>query len=158
MARRRRPSSPEDDRDRVGYGKPPVHSRFQPGQSGNPAGRPKGVCNLRTDVNRILLIPVKVKSNGKIQTRTTLESSLLVLREKALQGDMRALDRIVALAQRFNDDLPDPAAAQPLSADDQALLEFYAAERVASANTQPPAPHADPVVEPDGRPGRRRPR
>lgn len=26
----------------VGYGKPPAHSRFKPGQSGNPKGRPKG--------------------------------------------------------------------------------------------------------------------
>jgi hypothetical protein len=25
----------------VGYGNPPVHSRFQKGQSGNPGGRPK---------------------------------------------------------------------------------------------------------------------
>lgn len=25
----------------VGYCKPPVHTRFQPGKSGNPAGRPK---------------------------------------------------------------------------------------------------------------------
>ena len=25
----------------VGYGKPPKHSRFKPGQSGNPKGRPR---------------------------------------------------------------------------------------------------------------------
>lgn len=33
----------------VGYGKPPKHSRFQPGQSGNPRGRPRGSKN-RQDV------------------------------------------------------------------------------------------------------------
>ena len=29
----------------VGYGKPPKHSRFRPGKSGNPKGRPKGSKN-----------------------------------------------------------------------------------------------------------------
>lgn len=32
----------------VGYGKPPVASRFKPGQSGNPRGRPKNARNVRT--------------------------------------------------------------------------------------------------------------
>lgn len=31
----------------VGYGKPPEHTRFKPGQSGNPKGRPKGAKNKR---------------------------------------------------------------------------------------------------------------
>ena len=30
----------------VGYGRPPQHTQFRPGQSGNPAGRRKGVRNL----------------------------------------------------------------------------------------------------------------
>ena len=34
----------------VGYGRPPKDSQFRPGQSGNPAGRRKGVRNLMTDV------------------------------------------------------------------------------------------------------------
>lgn len=29
----------------VGYGKPPVHTRFQPGQTGNPGGKPVGARN-----------------------------------------------------------------------------------------------------------------
>lgn len=32
----------------VGYGKPPVHSRFRPGVSGNPRGRPVGSENAAT--------------------------------------------------------------------------------------------------------------
>jgi hypothetical protein len=28
--------------ERVGYGRPPMMTRFRPGQSGNPRGRPKG--------------------------------------------------------------------------------------------------------------------
>ena len=43
----------------VGYGKPPTHGRFRAGQSGNPAGRRKGVRNLMTDVKRTLRVPVK---------------------------------------------------------------------------------------------------
>ena len=35
----------------VGYGKPPVHTQFKPGQSGNPKGRPKGAKNKRPKLN-----------------------------------------------------------------------------------------------------------
>ncbi len=35
----------------VGYGKPPEHTRFKPGQYGNPNGRPKGAKNKRPSMH-----------------------------------------------------------------------------------------------------------
>ena len=38
------------DDEKVGYRRPPKKSRFKPGQSGNPKGRPKGTKNLKRDL------------------------------------------------------------------------------------------------------------
>ena len=35
----------------VGFGKPPAATRFQPGRSGNPRGRPKGAKNKKPALN-----------------------------------------------------------------------------------------------------------
>jgi hypothetical protein len=93
------PSSGDNDYA-VGYRKPPLHSRFRAGQSGNPAGRRQGVRNLKTDVRRTLSTPIKVKEGGRTRNKSTQEGALMVLREKALRGDARALDRIIELAKR----------------------------------------------------------
>jgi hypothetical protein len=66
----------------VGYCKPPLHSRFQAGRSGNPAGRREGVHNLMTDVKRTLGTPVKVKEGGRTRTKSTQEGALMVLQRK----------------------------------------------------------------------------
>jgi hypothetical protein len=155
VKRRISPASGDSDYT-VGYGRPPVHSRFQSGQSGNPAGRRKGVRNLMTDVKRTLLKPVTLKEGGRTQKRTTQESLLLVLREKALRGDARALDCLLDLAQRFNNDSADAAAAQPLSADDQAILDAFAAESAAATKTAATSTPPDDRVTIPGRQSRKK--
>jgi hypothetical protein len=50
MRKKRRPSGDYE----VGYGKPPKHTRFKPGQSGNPKGRPKASKDFRSLLHRAL--------------------------------------------------------------------------------------------------------
>ena len=64
------------------------------------------------------------------------------LREKALQGDARALDLFLELASRFNNEADEIGQAQPLCADDQSILAAYAAEAVAAA--KPPTTAESP--------------
>ena len=101
MSRRKTPGSNGGDGDNgyeIGYRKPPKHSQFRPGHSGNPVGRRQGLRNLVTDVRSTLGTPVKIKEGGRTRTRSTQEGVLMVLREKALRGDARALDRFFELA------------------------------------------------------------
>jgi hypothetical protein len=122
----------------VGYGKPPQHSRFSPGRSGNPAGRPKGARNLATDVKRTLKMPVKVNEGGRSRKISTQAGMLMLLREKVLKGDARALDRLVELAIRFNND-SGSEVAHSLSTEDQAILEAYTKELAASSTPCEPS-------------------
>ena len=48
----------------VGYGKPPVHTRFQKGKSGNPKGRPRGMKNMSTLLSTALSATIVV-ANGR---------------------------------------------------------------------------------------------
>ena len=50
---------------KVGYGNPPGKSRFKPGQSGNPKGRPKQSGNIALEILAELRQPVTVGENGQ---------------------------------------------------------------------------------------------
>jgi hypothetical protein len=120
----------------IGYGRPPRHTRFQPGMSGNPRGRVKGVCNLGTDVRRTLQTPVKLTEQGKPRRVSTQEAALLRLREKALMGDARSLDRLLELARLFNSTIDStPGGDAMMSAEDQAILAAYGEDVLARAES-----------------------
>jgi len=113
-----------DKSDKVGYGRPPVHSRFKPGQSGNPRGRPKGTLNFTTDLKRILQAPVTLNDGRKTRRVTTQEAALLRLAEKALKGDPRALEKLVSLSATLSTNNAE-SPSKTMAADDQAILDRY---------------------------------
>jgi Family of unknown function (DUF5681) len=82
----------------VGKGKPPLHTRFQKGQSGNPRGRCKGSKNVATLFAQVLNERVTVTENGKRRTITKREAILKQLANKAASGDYRAMKLVILLA------------------------------------------------------------
>ena len=67
----RDPHEPDED-DAIGYGRPPKHSQFKRGHSGNPRGKQRGDRNLASDVKRMLASIVKfdTKQGRSIRMRT----------------------------------------------------------------------------------------
>jgi hypothetical protein len=110
----------------VGYQKPPEHSRFQKGQSGNKKGRPRGSRNLKTETVAELSETVKVRI-GDRQVRVSKHRALLkMLTLKALKGDMRALNTLLNLViQIFGLEGLPPEAEIRLTTEERAALDLF---------------------------------
>lgn len=85
----------------VGYGKPPKHTRFRKGQSGNPRGRGKNTRNLKTELRSVLDETMSLSMAGREVKLSARKAMLLALRNKALKGDTRAIGLMVAMLERL---------------------------------------------------------
>jgi uncharacterized protein DUF5681 len=83
--------SPNQRDYEVGYGKPPPHTRFRKGQSGNPRGRPAGAKNLKTLLADALNEFVVVTENGGQHKITKREAIVTQLVNRSATADWRAI-------------------------------------------------------------------
>lgn len=76
---------------------PPEHGKFREGQSGNPNGRPKGVPNTSTRLERFLSAVKRGKNptTGEEEEFTVAELMDLQQIAKALKGDTAAWEKII---------------------------------------------------------------
>lgn len=120
----------EQEDDKVGYRKPPAGTRFQPGQSGNPNGRPKGSVNLKTDLRSELSERIRIREGERSLKVSKQRAMLKALVAKALKGDARAANVVLTLVGKLFE--PEAAAEQvpALTSDDQAILERFLARRI----------------------------
>jgi hypothetical protein len=113
-------SKKKDSSYEVGYGKPPAHSQFQAGQSGNPKGRPKDSINLATAFNRALKEKVEVVEHGRRKSITKLDAAVKGMVNRAVKGDPKAMQQMLALGPLVGVALG--TATQALDANDAAVL------------------------------------
>jgi hypothetical protein len=91
---------PESPRDyQVGYGKPPRHTRFKRGQSGNPRGRPRGSKNLPTLLTEALNKRVIVAENEGRRKVTKREAIITQLVNRSAKADLRAIKILLDIIQ-----------------------------------------------------------
>jgi hypothetical protein len=91
------------DNEAVGYGKPPKHSQFRPGHSGNPGGRPKGLPNISSVLSTALNERVVIVENGVRRTITKMHAAIKQLANKAAGGDGRATKLLLELMREYGE-------------------------------------------------------
>jgi Family of unknown function (DUF5681) len=110
----------------IGYGKPPIGSRFKPGETGNAKGRPKGHKNLKTLIRQAMTARISVQEGSSSRQVSKIECVVLRQLQNALKGNDRSAMAVIKMATQMGF-LEDPdsnsAEATALSASDERILE-----------------------------------
>ena len=116
----------------IGYGKPPIGSRFKPGQTGNAKGRPKGHKNLKTLIRQAMTARISVQEGSSNRQVSKIEGVVLRQLQNALKGNDRSAMAVIKMALQlgFLDDVADGRQAEDaLSPTDERILKELMARR-----------------------------
>jgi Family of unknown function (DUF5681) len=107
----------------VGYGRPPKANQFQPGQSGNLGGRPRGRPSLDEPLLEEAARVVKFQAGDKIMHMDRDRALMRKLFDMALNGKVPAIQLVIARLAQAQAALgikADPEA--PLTEEEIAIL------------------------------------
>jgi hypothetical protein len=103
----------------VGYGKPPIATRFKKGNRANPRGRPRGSTSIAAILQRALDAPA-VAVDGKRRRLTKRELMVLSLVERSAGADLAATKLLFELLRKADPRAvapPEPEQTDPLAED-----------------------------------------
>ena len=124
--------------DQVGYCRPPKHSQFKPGQSGNPSGRPKNAISFVSDLADELSGTILAREND-IDIRITRKRPIVKMLVAAAKDDAKIACLLISLCAK----LGRGQETDPRGAEDDAFVEkladreAQAAEQIGSAISSP---------------------
>ena len=90
--------------DKVGYRNPPKEYQWQPGESGNPKGRPKKIKDFEKLLDLELSRPLRITEGGQTRTITKWQGVIKALVHAALGGHHRAQKLVIAMSQNSVED------------------------------------------------------
>jgi hypothetical protein len=122
---------PERKRDyKIGYGRPPHHTRFKTGRSGNPKGRPGGAKNLSIVLREALNEHVIIAENGGRRKISKRQAIIKQIVNQAAKGDWRAAKLLFDIVQESEPRTePEPSESAFGSADEKVIEQLKARMR-----------------------------
>lgn len=132
----------------IGFGKPPKQSRFKPGESGNPSGRPKGRIPTTQLLEQHLNAKITVMVGGKQKTITRREAFIISMVSDALKGKDKVrkqlFDLLLILEAKMS---PESHAVVSDVHDDAVINSFLQRYGVKTPVPTDPPPPANPPVK-----------
>ncbi|WP_137702227.1 DUF5681 domain-containing protein [Marimonas lutisalis] len=142
----------------IGYGKPPKSSRFKPGQSGNPRGRPKGAKNKRPGLHEermkdIILEEayreITVRDGNRNVSVPMAQAVVRAMSVKAAKGDHRSqrlFAELLASTEGANKMLHDRWIEGATEYKIEWERELQRREQLGITDLPNPLPHPDHVI------------
>ena len=106
----------------VGYKRPPKHTRFKPGQSGNKKGRPKTETNLTAILEKVIAERMPVRLEGILKHVPAMEVIVRQAVIGASRGDYNSIKFLMTLSTKSGASFLDKKAADANSTEKKAVI------------------------------------
>ncbi len=156
-AKNKLPVQKPDASYEVGYGKPPATTRFKPGTSGNPRGRPKGAKNrlpklneerLKSIILQEVYRDITVRDSARNVTIPMAQAVMRSLAVNAAKGQHRAqrlFAEMLSTTERQNKQLADEWLSTAMDYKIEWDEELERRKRLGITDLPDPVPHPDHV-------------